>query len=52
MDCQMPVMDGYQATKEIRKFFYQKQLPQPIITAVTGHIEQKYIEKCHYYGMN
>jgi CheY-like chemotaxis protein len=39
MDCNMPIMDGYDATKEIRKFIHNAELPQPIISAVTGHSE-------------
>ena len=43
MDCQMPVMDGYEATHKIRAYMYSKGLPQPIIVAVTGHCESSYI---------
>ena len=43
MDCNMPIMDGYESTKEIRKFIFEADLPQPIISAVTGHTEQLYV---------
>lgn len=43
MDCQMPVMDGYQSTLEIRKYLKENNLKQPIITAVTGHTEDTYV---------
>ena len=43
MDCNMPVMDGYEATKEIRMFLQSKRLPQPVIIAVTGHTADSYI---------
>lgn len=52
MDCNMPVMDGYNATQQIRDYLYTKDLPQPIITAVTGHVEESYIRKAYLNGMN
>jgi CheY-like chemotaxis protein len=39
MDCNMPFMDGYEATEKIREFLHSKGLKQPIISAVTGHTE-------------
>ena len=48
----MPIMDGYQATQEIREFLRQNQIVQPVITAVTGHTEESYVKKCLDSGMN
>ena len=52
MDCNMPFMDGYETTQEIRNLFYDERLEQPIITALTGHTEQQYIDKAIESGMN
>ena len=52
MDCQMPFMDGYEATVKIREFIDQQEVCQPIISAVTGHTEQSYIERAINSGMN
>ncbi len=56
MDCNMPFMDGYEATSEIRNFYYRHSRldvrSQPIIAAVTGHAEPSHIEKCFKHGMN
>ena len=40
MDCNMPFMDGYEATSRIRDLIFAEGLPQPIISAVTGHTEE------------
>ncbi|MDO6569258.1 response regulator [Alteromonas sp. 1_MG-2023] len=49
MDCQMPVMDGYTATKEIRKRLQFQQLP---IIAMTANVMHDDIAKVHACGMN
>ena len=36
----MPFMDGYETTSRIRDMIFREGMPQPIISAVTGHTEQ------------
>lgn len=49
MDMQMPIMDGYQATVQIRKNLSPTQLP---IIAMTANVMKGDREKCLQHGMN
>ncbi len=49
MDIQMPVMDGYQASTEIRKRLTKETLP---IVAMTAHAMNDDKEHCFLAGMN
>eukprot|EP00039_Didymoeca_costata_P007944 m.105612 g.105612 ORF g.105612 m.105612 type:complete len:842 (+) comp13884_c0_seq3:508-3033(+) len=53
MDCQMPVMDGFESTRRIReaesKFPANTKIP---IIAMTGFATKEEISKCHDAGMS
>jgi len=52
MDCSMPIMDGFEATEQIRASLRQANQPQPLIIACTGHTEPEYIKKAWAYSMD
>lgn len=52
MDCEMPVLDGYQTTRRIREWEAdnnQKRIP---ICALTAHAMDEHVEKCLAAGMD
>jgi CheY-like chemotaxis protein len=49
MDCNMPVMDGFQATQEIRKDFDSSQIH---IAALTAYASEAFEERCFKAGMD
>ena len=51
MDCQMPTMDGYTATREIRKLESNSKRKIPIV-AMTAHTMKGDQEKCIDAGMD
>ncbi|MBK5286735.1 MAG: response regulator [Bacteroidia bacterium] len=51
MDIQMPVMDGYEATKRIRADFDESKCSVPVI-ALTANATLAEVERCYEAGMN
>ncbi|MEH6585280.1 MAG: two-component regulator propeller domain-containing protein [Halioglobus sp.] len=52
MDCQMPVMDGFEATEKIRKFESDRGLTAIPIIALTAGLDRKDRQRCENSGMN
>ncbi|MBU2864499.1 response regulator [Reinekea forsetii] len=51
MDCEMPSMDGYEATARIRAFEKQERLPEIPIVALTAHALEEVRNRCIQSGM-
>lgn len=51
MDCNMPVMDGFEATKQIRILEQQSNTPQTPIVALTAHAFEEIKKQCIDAGM-
>ncbi|HEX6591284.1 MAG TPA: 7TM-DISM domain-containing protein [Moraxellaceae bacterium] len=52
MDCEMPVMDGYAATREIRRIEGQEGRARVPIIAISAHVTQHHIDNCYAAGMD
>ncbi len=52
MDCEMPILDGLQATRKIRQWEQQQNLKPITIIALTAHALPEYQIRCREAGMN
>ena len=52
MDCEMPIMDGYEATRRIRHWEQNNKLTPTPIYALTSHVFRENTVKCINAGMN
>jgi len=52
MDCEMPEMDGFDATRNIREYEKSNGLPATSIVALTAHAMQEHREAVYAVGMN
>ena len=52
MDCQMPIMDGYQATKLLTRMMYKKEITEfPIIALTANNRDDNHEKLCRSVGM-
>jgi len=52
MDCEMPVLDGYEATRQIRQYEADQGHASTLIYALSAHVMSEHIAKCHAVGMD
>ena len=52
MDCEMPIMDGFEATRRIRAFEQQHDLPAVPVYALTAHLLDDHMRSGTAAGMN
>lgn len=52
MDCQMPVLDGWETTKMLRTMMENKLIPHFPIIGLTAFTTKTDIEKCYNSGMD
>jgi signal transduction histidine kinase/ActR/RegA family two-component response regulator len=52
MDCEMPVMDGYEATRQIRALERDQQLPPVLIVGLSAHASDDHVSQARQAGMD
>ena len=52
MDCELPILDGYQATQQIRKWESKNSHSACPIVAVSAHAFDNHLEKVKRAGMD
>ncbi len=52
MDCEMPLMDGFEATRRLRQWEREQGRPAQVVVALTAHALPEHREQCLAAGMN
>ena len=52
MDCNMPIMNGLQATKKIKNMIKKKKIKDLKIIGITASVSIKDIQECYKFGMD
>ena len=52
MDCEMPILDGFSATEQLRAWEAAEQRPRTPIVALTAHILSEHKERARQVGMD
>ncbi len=52
LDCEMPVMDGYTAAREIRRLETAEPRQRLPLVAVSAHVTQHHVDNCYAAGMD
>ena len=52
MDFNMPIMDGCEASAQIRGYLHKNRLVQPLIIGSSGQTEDYYVKQAIQSGMN
>ena len=52
MDCEMPVLDGFHATEQLRAWEAASQQPRTPVVAMTAHILEEHKERAQQVGMD
>ncbi len=52
MDCEMPVLDGFSATRRLREWEAREQRPRTPVVALTAHILSEHKEQAREVGMD
>ena len=52
MDCEMPIMNGFETTDKLRHVLYLHDVLQPLVVAMTTNCGDKYVERALDSGMN
>ncbi|MBF0309682.1 MAG: PAS domain S-box protein [Magnetococcales bacterium] len=52
MDCEMPILDGYETTRRLRRWEEERSRPRIPVVALTAHVLDESRQKCFEAGMD